>query len=124
MSEATGGVNAFLFLQPLYGFKLNLSLRAQFWRGEFAPGRGNEQHSAQEVKKHKNANVNISKVLRTFRSHFGARASNRKANRRAVGRSLAATAVGVVLPFDFGGQMIIFLHNNHLFKNSTDSSRR
>ena len=72
-------------------------------RGEFAPGRGNEQHSRPEVKKHKNENVNISKVLRTFRSHFGARASNRKANRRAVGRSLAAAAVRGVGLFDLGG---------------------
>ena len=72
-------------------------------RGEFATALGKQHHSPPEVKKQKNANVNISKVLRTFRSHFGARASNRKANRRAVGRSLAATAVRVVLLFDLGG---------------------
>ena len=73
------------------------------WRGELSTGRGNEQHSPPHVKKHKNVDVDISKVLGLFRSHFGARASNRKANRRAVGRSLAATAVRVVVLFDLGG---------------------
>ena len=72
-------------------------------RGEFATALGKQHHSPPEVKKQKNANVNISKVLRTFRSHVGARASNRKANRRAVGRLLAATAVRVAVLFDWGG---------------------
>ena len=72
-------------------------------RSEFAFSLGMSEHSPPEVKKRKNANVNITKVLGPFRSHFGARASNRKANRRAVGRSLAATAVRVVEPFDLGG---------------------
>ena len=85
---------------------------------------GTCETSPPDLKKHKNANVNISKVLGTFRSHLGAQASNRKANRRAVGRSLAAFAVGAVLLFDFGGHMIILSHDIHFFDNSTDSLRR
>ena len=71
-------------------------------RGEFATALGKQHHSPPEVKNKKNVNVDISKVLGLFRSHFGARASNRKANRRAVGRSLAATAVGGVYGYNFG----------------------
>ena len=90
-------------------------------RGEFATALGKQHHSPPEVKNKKNVNVDISKVLGLFRSHFGARASNRKANSRAVGRSLAATAVRVVLPFDLGGRMITFSNAVHLFQKSTES---
>ena len=60
-------------------------------------------------------------VLGTFRSHFDESASNRKANRRADRRSLAAIAVRVVSRFDLGGQMVIFWDAVHLFKNTPDS---
>ena len=99
---------------------LILSLRAHFGRGEYATGRGNEQHSPPEVKKHKNVDVDISKVLGTFRSHFGARASNRKANRRSNRMSLALAAVGRPERSTWGGQTITFSKENHLFENLAD----
>ena len=61
-------------------------------RGEFAFSLGTSEHSPPEVKKRKNANVNITKVLGPFRSHFGARALNRKANHRSNRMSLAVAA--------------------------------
>ena len=61
-------------------------------RGEFAFSLGTSEHSPPELKKLKNANVNITKVLGPFRSHFGARASNRKANHRSNRMSLAVAA--------------------------------
>ena len=60
---------------------------------------GTCENSPTKVKKHKNANVDISKVLGTFMSHFCAQASNRKgmgaANRRS--HAVAAGKVAVRL---------------------------
>ena len=61
------------------------------------------ENSHTKVKKHKNVNVDISKVLGTFRSHFGAQASNRKANHAANRRSLAATAGKPAVRLKSGG---------------------
>ena len=52
-------------------------------------------------------------VVATFRSRFGARVSNRKANCRANRRSLAAIAVDRVCDFLFGGQKEICSNENH-----------
>ena len=71
----------------------------------------------------KNANLLLVHVLGLFRSHFGARASNRKANRRSNRMSLAVAAVGKPGPPHGGGQTIIFLRKNHLFKILVDLHR-
>ena len=60
--------------------------------GEFAFSLGTSENSPPEVKKLKNTNVNISKVLGPFRSHFCAATSNGKANCRSNQRSLSVAA--------------------------------
>ena len=75
------------------------------------------------AKNTKIANQLLIHVLDTFRSHFGAQASNRKANRASNRRSHAATAAGRPEHLNWGGQIIIFSNENHLFEKSTISDR-
>ena len=98
----------------------DLDPKADFPRGEFATSPGTCENSPPQRKTSENAIVNISKVLGTFRSHFGAQASNPKANRRANRRSLAATAGNHTIGIESGGQMTRFWEKNHCFKNRVD----
>ena len=67
------------------------------------------ENSPTKVRKEKNANVIISKVLGTFRSHFCVQASNRKGNHAAIRRSHAVAAGFGGVPIELGGANDHFL---------------
>ena len=98
--------------------------KADFPRPELSLLLGISENSPTKVKKEKNANVVISQVLGTFRSHFCAQASNPKANHAANRKSLAATAGIRGVRIELGGQMIRNWDKNHLFKNRVDLIKR
>ena len=75
------------------------------------------ENSPTNVKKQKNANVVITKVLETFRFHFCAQASNRKANRRSNRRSLAVAAAKRGVRHHLGGANDHFSEKESPFEN-------
>ena len=60
------------------------------------------------TKNTKNTNLLLVNVLGLFRSHFAARARNRKANRRSNRMSLAVAAVGRLYSPQGGGKRSLF----------------